>query len=56
MKTFRVTVYLDDVKAADDDEDTIRDATREALRAALIDDETGEQDLDFDAEEIEEEF
>lgn len=56
MKTFRITIYLDEVKAVDDDEETLRDAAKEALRKALIDDETGEQNLDFEADEIEEEF
>lgn len=54
MKNFRVTVYLNDVKAVDDDEDTLKDAVKDALRMALIDDEAGEQELDYHAEEIEE--
>ena len=56
MKTFRVTIHLNEVKAADDDDETVKEAVRSALQTALRDDDTGEEDLDFSVEEIEEEF
>lgn len=56
MKTFRVTIHLNDVKASDDDDETVKEAVKGALQAALRNDDTGEEDLDFNVEEIEEEF
>ena len=51
---FKVTVLLDDIVAEGDDEESFREAVKDALREALEDDDNGEREIIFYAKEVEE--
>lgn len=51
MKTYKVIIFLGEIDA--DDEDSLKDAIKEAMAIALEKDDNGEEDIDFDAEELE---
>jgi hypothetical protein len=56
MKTFKITVFLSDIVGDDTDEESFRETVKEALLVACDLDDSGEEDLEFIAEEIEEDF
>jgi hypothetical protein len=51
-RNFEVTIKFV-VTAEGDDEDSLKDAIKISLRDAIEADEAGEQELEFDAEEME---
>lgn len=55
MKTFKVTVFLE-VEAADNEEETLTEAVRDALENALDAHDFGEQPLEYTIEEDDEDF
>lgn len=52
-RTFKVIVLLNNVTAEGDDEESLKEAVKEALLEAVENDDAGEQELDFNAEEVE---
>lgn len=49
---YRVTVFLDNVRAEEDD-DAVREAVKHAMVEAIEQDDNGEQELQFDITEVE---
>lgn len=56
MKKFRITIHLPEVEAEDDDSDTVKEAVKNALNRKMLQDDAGEEELEFEAEEIEDDF
>jgi hypothetical protein len=52
-RTFRVTVLLNCVTAEGDDEESLKEAVKDALLQAIESDDRGEDELNFRAKEIE---
>lgn len=50
--TFKVMVFLTNVTADGDDEDSLKEAVKDALLKAVEADDSGEEELDFNAEEV----
>lgn len=50
--TFKVTVTLRSVVADGDDQESLKEAIKEALLEAVENDDAGEADLEFEAEEV----
>lgn len=51
-RTFKVTVILREITAEGDDEESLKESVKEALLEAVENDDAGEQDLEFQAEEV----
>lgn len=54
MKTFKVTVVLNDVMATDENDVDFKETVKEALVAAIDADDCGEVELEFTAQEADE--
>jgi len=50
-RTFKITVSLN-VTAEGDDEEILKESVKDALLAAIENDDNGEEELDFVAEEV----
>lgn len=55
-RVINVTVFLDGVKYKDNDETSLKEIVKSALRDALDADDNGESDIDFAVDETEEEL
>jgi len=56
MKKFRVTIHLEEVEAEDDDSQTVKEAVKSALNRKMLQDDSGDEEFEFEAEEIEDYF
>lgn len=55
-RVINITVFLDGVKYKGDDETTLKETVKSALRDALDADDNGESDIDFSVDETEEDL
>lgn len=55
-RTFKITVVLKSVTAEGDDEESLKESVKDALLLAIENDDTGEEDIDFNAEELDEDL
>ncbi len=53
MKTYKVTVFLGKIQVDDSDEELLKESIKEAMQAAIDLDDSGDDELDFIAEEEE---
>jgi hypothetical protein len=51
-RTFKVMVCLDKVTAEGDDEESLKEAVKDALYTAIEADDDGEEELDFTFDEV----
>ena len=56
MKSYKITLFLGEIEGDVTDEESFKDAIKEAMVAAIELDDSGDERLDFLAEEVEEEF
>lgn len=56
MKTYKVTVFLNDVMGDDSDEESFKEAVKDAIQLAVDLDDNGDEELLFEAEEVDEDF
>lgn len=56
MKTYNVTIQLENVVLDDEDEESLKESVKEAVQMAIEMDDDGEEDLVFTAEEDGEDF
>jgi 20S proteasome alpha/beta subunit len=54
MKAYKVTVFLENIYSESSDDESFKDAVKEAMQLAVDLDDSGDEELDFVVEEQEE--